>query len=267
MEQQAEFSAETYRELIPTLLSNILKIDYNNLDNLSVYASLSSLPRLPESEVLYLLYNNSTCRYVKHHIRENASTINGLSNSKFGIYDWTLDSAVGGAFSFYVLEEQKKDSSFLESYFEKSNNYFLLNYLVRNSIYNSLKCLESLADKSFYDLQKVAVATCSLETVRKLTKSNHEKVRLEAYRRLGPMECLDEMLVDKSRHVRSLAAEWMPMGYTVPQKALSDRSYWSFSKILEKASLDQIPMLLGNKKLAQNKHLMGRLQARLDSKF
>lgn len=193
--------------------------------------------------------------------------MSGEDLPKWGISRWTLDAISGNVMSFYVLEAQKKDPNFLENLYRDSTSSYLLSFLVRNSIYTSVKCLEYLANKNDPDLQKVAVTACNLEIVRTLTKSPYEKVRAKAYERLGPMEYLDEMLIDKSRHVRSIAAEWMPMGYRVPQKALSDRAYWSFSKILDKVALDQIPMLLANKNLTRNKHLAERLQARLDSKI
>jgi len=121
--------------------------------------------------------------------------------------------------------------------------------------------------KDSYDLQLVAAKVCSFDNLQVMKKSTCEKVRLEAYKRLGPMEHLDEMLMDKSRHVRSFAAEWMPANYEVPTKSLSDRAYWSFSKILEKVSISQVPMLLGNANLRKNKHMVEVLQSRLDSKF
>lgn len=121
--------------------------------------------------------------------------------------------------------------------------------------------------KDSCDLQLVAARVCSFDNLQVIKKSPYEKVRLEAYKRLGPMQYIDEMLVDKSRHVRSLAAEWMPTNYEVPTKSLSDRAYWSFSKILEKVSINQIPMLLGNANLRKNKSMVEVLQSRLDSKF
>lgn len=138
--------------------------------------------------------------------------------------------------------------------------------MVKGSAYTAA-CLNHLMNKQSYDLQMVAVKVCSIDNLQVMKKSPHEKVRLEAYKRLGPMEYLDEMLVDKSRHVRSLAAEWMPTNYEVPAKALSDRAYWSFVKILEKVSLNQIPMLLGNSNLKKSKSMVAMLQNRLDSKF
>jgi len=192
----------------------------------------------------------------------------GEAPPRWGVSPWVLDALVSNIMSFYVLESHKKDSNFIESIYQNPNSSFsLLKFLVRNSIYTNAKCLEYLAEKNDYDLQKIAVASCGIEIVKTLTKSPYDKVRVEAYKRLGPIHYIDEMLLDKSRHVRTVAAEWMPMGYRVPAKALSDRAYWSFSKILEKVALDQIPMLLANKNLTRNKHLAERLQARLDSKI
>lgn len=221
----------------------------------------------PESELQYLFYGQTTSYVFSEYIRRNYLAMSGEEPPRWGVSIWVLDAIIGNIMSFYALELEKKDSNFIVNLYKNSESSFLLKSLVKQSIYPSVNCLEYLADKSDYDLQKIAVTSCGLEIAKKLRKSQHEKVRLKAYERLGPMEYLDEMLLDKSRHVRTFAAEWMPRGYSVPTKTLSDRAYWSFAKILEKVSLDQIPMLLANKNLVRNKHLAERLQARLDSKI
>jgi len=169
--------------------------------------------------------------------------------------------------SYYVLQAQKKDSNFLEKIYKESNSNFLLEFLSKNSIYSGTNWPDYLSERKDPTLQGIAILFCNLETAKRLTKSPYEKVRVKAYERLGPMEYLDEMLLDKSRRVRSIAAGMMPMGYRVPDKALSDRAYWSFTKILEKVSIDQVPMLLANKNFSKNKHLVDLLQKRLDSKL
>lgn len=193
--------------------------------------------------------------------------MSGQAPPKWGLGRWMLEEASGNIMLHYILDSHKKDSNFLENYYKESKSFFLLGFLVKRSIYGDIKCLKYLVEKEDPELQKVAAASCDLETVKLLTKSPYDKVRLAAYQRLGPMEYLDEMLIDKSRYVRSLAAGWMPMGYRVPQKTLSERAFWSFSKIIEKVSLDQVPMLLANKNLKKFKHLAELLQKRLDSKF
>ena len=203
--------------------------------------------------------------YISQYLDQNKHLFQTIS--KYGLGNWTIRAVFDGLVFFYAVEESKKDKTIIPSIFKDSESVEVLLSLVRTSAYTGIDCLNHLVNKQHYDLQMIAVDICDIEDLKKLTKSPYDKVRLSAYKRLGPMQYIDEMLLDKSRHVRSCAAGWMPHGYEVPTKALSDRAYWSFAKILEKVSLLQIPMLLGNKKLSNNRHLSERLQNRLDSKF
>jgi hypothetical protein len=253
--------------LIPNLLKNIEKLDFKNSDRYLIHNALQNLPALPDSELNYIFYSENTHYVIYEFIKLNYNRISGEDLPEWGLSKWFLDTISGNIMSYYVLDFHKKDSSFLETLYEKSNSYFLLNFLIVNSVYTGTNCLKHLSKKDDVNLQLLAVISADLETIRSLTKSPYDKVRLKAYERVGIMDHLDEMLVDKSRLVRGVAAKWMPMGYRVPQKALSDRAYWSFAQILDKVSLDQIPMLLANKNLIKNKHLAVKLQARLDSKI
>jgi hypothetical protein len=264
MEAKITLGMENYQQLIPTILSNIKKIQKPNkgyIPRESIYAELSAMPMPTKVEIDYLVSTSYAMICLDKFIRENLHEKGEHSYST-----WINTPIINSVTCFYVLEREKIEAGFIESLYKNSNNEHMLHVLVNNSVYSSLKCLEFLADKRSYDLQKIAVTISSLEVVKKLTKSNYDKVRAEAYKRLGPAEYLDEMLVDKSRHVRAIAASWIPMGYTVPQKALLDRAYWSFTLIADKVSVDQIPMLLGNKNLAKNKALVQKLQARMESK-
>jgi len=232
-----------------------------------MFEKLSKLKSVPEDELKYIFYSDSFYYVFSSFVSENYDLISNETPYKYGPSAWMINSITGNFMYYYVYKAQNKDSNFLENLYKDSNSSFLLKFLVESSYYTGAKCLEHLANKRHFDLQNIAVHSCSLDAIKLLTKSQHEKIRMEAYKRLGPIDYLDEMILDKSRHVRSLAASWMPMGYYLPQKALSERSYWSFSKIVEKVALDQIPMLLANKHLIKNQHFAERLQARLNSKI
>lgn len=262
-----ELTSDNFKELIPTLIDNLSKLNHNSGISLSEYSAiLSGLPYPSADEINYLFYDKNCIRLIREHLRANFDTYTGMKD-RWGLSSWTEKIIMQAYVSFYIVSEQKKnDDGFIEGIYKNSNCDEFLMYIVANSIY-SAKCFDILAEKNSQYLQKVAVSSCSRESLLKLRQSPYDTVRVEAYRRLGPLDFLDEMIVDKSRHVRGVAADIMPYGYSVPQKAFSDRAYWTFKKIMEKMSIDQIPMILGNKKIKQNSSLAKLLQTRMESKF
>jgi hypothetical protein len=263
-----ELTSDNFKELIPTLLYNLSKLNHNSGISLTEYSTvLSSLPYPSPDEINYLFYDKNCIRLIKEHFRTNYNSYTGAKD-RWGLSIWVERLIFEAYVSFYIISEYKKsDDIFIENLYRSSNCNDLLRYIASNSIYSGVKCFDILAEKNDQYLQKIAVTSCSKEALLKLRHSTYDTVRVEAYKRLGPLEFLDEMLVDKSRHVRVIAADIMPHGYSVPQKALSDRAYWTFKKIMEKMCIDQIPMLLGNKKIKQNSSLASLLQTRMESKL
>lgn len=262
-----ELTSDNFKKLIPTLIDNLSKLNYNSGITLSDYSIiLSDLPYPSADEINYLFFDKNCINIIKAHIKSNYESYTGAKD-RWGFSPWIERLVLQAYVSFYILSEHKKsdDDGFIERIYKDSNCDEVLMYIVANSIY-SAKCFDILAEKNSQYLQKIAVSSCSRESLLKLRQSPYDAVRVDAYRRLGPMEFLDEMIVDKSRHVRGVAADIMPYGYSVPQKAFSDRAYWTFKKIMEKMSIDQIPMILGNKKIKQNSSLSKLLQSRLESK-
>lgn len=259
METEKELTRSNYRELIPTIISNADCLQNSRITHSmsSCFSILNDLPTPSESEVNYLIYDKNIAYYVK----------DALLSSERSVPHWRVDSLIGNLMTFYVLEFSKEDPTFLSNIYKDTDNEFLLTSLLRNSIYPDLESIELLANRMSVELQLAAVQVSGKETLLKLRSSPHTKVRVETYKRLGILDYLDEMLLDRTQEVRLIALEWMPRGYRVPQKALSDRAYNTFSMLIERVSLDQIPMLLGDKKLSKTKWLTEKIQDRLNSKY
>ena len=90
------------------------------------------------------------------------------------------------------------------------------------------------------------IGLCDIKTLKKLKKSKHKKFRALVYQRLGPVECLDDMLADKDRNIRILGAMYAPKNYEYFDKMIKDRSDAVFRFVCKKIKKELLPMMLGS---------------------
>lgn len=96
------------------------------------------------------------------------------------------------------------------------------------------------------------IKVCSIEDAKTFLKDPFDKVRVEAYYRIGLLACAEEMAKDKSSKIRAIICQHLPHGHPALNQMKNDRSKWVFSLTLQKIDKRQIPLMLGSKHLKES---------------
>lgn len=78
-----------------------------------------------------------------------------------------------------------------------------------------------------------------------------ERIRLEAYMKIGILSCAEMMSKDKSASIRATLCSHLPYYHPIFESMMNDRSKWVFTTVLKKIDKKHIPMMLGSKHLKQ----------------
>jgi len=140
--------------------------------------------------------------------------------------------------------------------------------LFNRGLYSSLSTIDTVAlNAECHDLMAEAARLCSITTLRKLKKRKElpKDVALIVFDRLGPAECLDDMINDKYANNRQRAYRVAPFGY----KPLEERVFKEIAQgptyeLIMKLRKEVLPMLLGNRNLKKNKWLSNAIEQRLN---
>ncbi len=126
----------------------------------------------------------------------------------------------------------------------------------------------SLDSKKFlYGDDDAAVAFIRIsdaEVAKTFIKNISEKIRLEAYYKIGVIECAEMMAKDKSVSIRSVIANSLPYGHDALKIMMDDRSKYVYGTVLRKIDKQHIPMMLGSHHLKE-KFVKLILDKRLES--
>lgn len=95
------------------------------------------------------------------------------------------------------------------------------------------------------------IKICDIESAKLFLKNPNDKIRLEAYYRVGILSCAEEMARDKSAKIRAIICQYLPYEDPLLNIMKNDRSKWVFSSVLKKIEKGQIPMMLGSVHLKQ----------------
>lgn len=88
-----------------------------------------------------------------------------------------------------------------------------------------------------------------INEAKKFLSNNNERIRLEAYNRIGFLDCAEQMVRDSSAKIRALICQHLPCGDPRFKPMMDDRSKLVFSAVLRKIDKGEIPMMLGSKHL------------------
>ena len=100
--------------------------------------------------------------------------------------------------------------------------------------------------------QEYAAGLCNIKTLKKIMNSKNSRVRTIAFERLGPAECLDEMLKDSIAKNRELGARHAPYGYEPLSEMTNELARGVFSTIVSKIDIQYLPMMLANRNIKNN---------------
>lgn len=104
-------------------------------------------------------------------------------------------------------------------------------------------------DKDDIDSLITVIELSDCETAKAFLIHDSERIRLEAYNKIGILNCADLMIKDKSPAIRVTACEHLPHNDPMFEIIMSDRSKWVFAIVLKKIDKKHIPMMLGSKHL------------------
>jgi hypothetical protein len=96
------------------------------------------------------------------------------------------------------------------------------------------------------------IRTCSIDDAKSFLKDPFDKVRAEAYHRIGLLSCAEEMAKDKSSKIRAIICQNLPHGHPALNLMMNDRSKWVFYSVLQKIDKKQIPLMLGSRHLKES---------------
>lgn len=96
------------------------------------------------------------------------------------------------------------------------------------------------------------IRICDIDDAKTFLKDPFDKVRVEAYHRVGFLNCAEQMAKDKSSKIRALICQTLPHGHPALSLMMNDRSKWVFSLVLQKIDKKQIPLMLGSRHLKES---------------
>jgi hypothetical protein len=142
--------------------------------------------------------------------------------------------------SIHILNSDKK--SHLYHYKAKVILNGLYDYEINPSMFND----SDVAAKTEY------LRVCPIDEVKLFLKDQSDKVRIEAYNRMGLLSCAEEMTKDKSARVRAAICHVLPCNHPALNNLINDRSKWVFASVLKKIDKSKIPMMLGSRHLKES---------------
>jgi hypothetical protein len=134
-----------------------------------------------------------------------------------------------------------------------------------NGFYSDIKVLDKLAKSGTINERRIAAKGCSIKVLRSLKKDKDKVVRKTVFERLGPAECLDDMLADKMAEIRAMGAEAAPFGYEkLSEIIMKEIAKRPFSIMVTKVPLDFLPLVLANRNL-KSKWVAKLVQQRMEA--
>lgn len=111
----------------------------------------------------------------------------------------------------------------------------------------NIEVYDRLAESKNSFLLKIGVKFCSIDKLRQLKNSKNYLVREAAYNRLGPAECLSDMLSDKDRRNRLLGAKLSPVPIKKMSKISSEVDSQICNIFLKKCDNESVILFVANK--------------------
>jgi hypothetical protein len=176
--------------------------------------------------------------------------------SKVSLSTWMADKILIAAIYKY---NHKSDRILKESPIYRAKELIL-----SKGLYSDVSVLDYVARNEEGEAQFVAAQFCSIEALRDIVGAKSTKVRKTVFQRLGPVECLDLMLLDKIADIREDGVRMAPIGYEKLNDMTKEIARGPFQELIGKLSSEYLPMLLANRNL-ENKWVSKMLQGRLST--
>jgi hypothetical protein len=136
--------------------------------------------------------------------------------------------------------------------------------VITNGVYKDISSIDEVAKSGSGDSQVLAANFCSIKALRTLKGHKSSKIRKVYFNRLGPVECLDEMLSDSIADIRYEGIARAPYYYDKLKTLTKEIARAPFSLLINKIPLDYLPMLVANRNV-KNSWVSSRFEARISS--
>lgn len=111
----------------------------------------------------------------------------------------------------------------------------------------SLETYDKLADSKHPLLYHFALEVCSLKKLKEHIGHKDKKARKIVFKRLGPVECLSEMLHDGTKDIRARGVEMAPMHCEIFSEMCEEANLQICNNLLKKGDDELVVLLMGNK--------------------
>jgi len=233
-----------------------------------IFSVISKHEYPSENEINKFLFSNED-ELQKYFCLRNKTVL--LEKFEILRYQYNIYRFIFYLKKYFSIKEFSKNKKFLEILF--SNHDYHLNHnqnviyqlIVDNGIYTeeALNCLP-IESKYSGSIQRCLLLLGGIDILKKLTKSSLESIRYEAYSRLG-VEFVEDMLNDTSARIQILGVRYMPYGYTVPKNLLTSKSVSVLEEMICKISINQLPLLLADKRLDKKPYIKNIIESRFNS--
>jgi hypothetical protein len=136
--------------------------------------------------------------------------------------------------------------------------------IIEKGSYTDVNLIDDAALNGSGESQVLATKFCSVDVLRKLKSSKSSKVRKMVYERLGPVECLDDMLDDKIASIRTEGLARAPYYYDKLKQFTKEIARDPFTILVDKIPLDYLPMLMANRNV-NNSWISSKFESRMSS--
>ena len=137
-------------------------------------------------------------------------------------------------------------------------------FILEAGVYSDLKLIDKVALGSNGKAKAMAARFCSIEALREIKNTKDKAVQTACFQRLGPVECLDEMLGSRYASVRSEGLARAPMNYSKLKDMTGEIARQPFSLLVRKIPFEYLPMLLANRNVKKNSWMQRMLEDRLN---
>lgn len=202
---------------------------------------LSESTFLTERHMLSMIFDNTFL-----------DAISSVSAQYGGRYlSWHIINTVVGSFITNNYELADKFMTW------KGTNDLIKQYCVQHSIISHEKLISYIKNGGISalpeSLQTLVLELCSPSDAAIFVDSDSERVRLLAFKKIGPLDNLDKMVKDPACLVRKYAVRIMAPKDERLALFISDRSCDVFSQALQKISIELVPMMLGSSHLKKRR--------------
>jgi len=136
--------------------------------------------------------------------------------------------------------------------------------VVSEGYYSDIKLIDHVAKRSSGELLTYCAQICSIRTLKMIRDRDNKSLMKIYYSRLGPVECLDDMIDDKYADNRTEGYKYAPFGYEKLNEKLSEIARGPSYYLVKKISKEYLPMLLGNRNIKKGTWVSRALQERMD---